>query len=281
MPRSLPPDRRSANAGQKVVQPMSAGASDVRVLSGVRYGEAETLDVYSPAGSGTRPVVLFMYGNSLFDSAADELAAESVCASLNRFALKDLVCVSVRYRRGSKAVYPSGIIDVAVALDWVANNAESIGADLSNVFLMGYAVGGTHIAGYAYDQRAHLREATIRGAILLSANLGPNPSKTSDDADAYFGDAKMTAALIPINFVTGESPPTFVAFSETEEAPVVDHILELARRLINTTGKTPRIIQSRSAHRSLLEQIADPSEPSLFNEIRSFIQLHGGEANRA
>lgn len=99
------------------------------------------LKIYYPSRqsqSGMQPVILFMHGGgfimgsaNLYHPMVSRLARECDC-----------IVVSVDYRLAPAHPFPAAINDAFLALSWLQENAGSIGADSSRIFVMGDSAGG-------------------------------------------------------------------------------------------------------------------------------------------
>jgi para-nitrobenzyl esterase len=165
-----------------------------------------TLNVWTPATSGARPVLVWLHGGAYlgggsamgaFDGA--RLAAEG-----------DVVVVTVNYRLGALGylrVVPDvdaadancGLRDQAAALEWVAAHAASFGGDPANVTVFGESAG----AGSVLHLCVATRRPPFRRAIVQS---GEPRTLTTDLADrvrhAFLGaldvDPKAADAIVSL-----------------------------------------------------------------------------------
>ena len=94
--------------------------------------------IYTPAGEGPLPVVVFFHGGGFtigsltsHDPVAHKLAAES-----------GAIVVAVDYRLAPEHKFPSAVEDCFAALQWVAANAAQFGGDPSRLAVCGDSAGG-------------------------------------------------------------------------------------------------------------------------------------------
>src|SRR5690606_33721279 len=94
-----------------------------------------------------------------------------------------IVSLNIEYRlAGPGSTYPTGSVDVGLAVAWAREHAAQIGGDAARIFVFGHSAGGAHAAGYAYDTALHPAQGSgVRGVILVSArvradNLPANPN---------------------------------------------------------------------------------------------------------
>ena len=107
---------------------LNLGAPDRPVERGVaiasRDGRALTADLYPPDGAGPHPALLFAHGGSWVAGSPrthDKLA--------RRLAERGFLVVSVDYALAPEHPHPAGLDDCVAAADWLAAEAEALGAD--------------------------------------------------------------------------------------------------------------------------------------------------------
>lgn len=122
---------------------------------GIAYGQAprQRLDVYRPlpsarAAPGARPLVVFFYGGtwSSGDRASYRFVGEALAA-------RGAVVVLPDYGLSPAFTYPVFVRDSALAVKWALDNAERLGADPKQVYVMGHSSGGYNAAMVALDER--------------------------------------------------------------------------------------------------------------------------------
>ena len=153
--------------------------------------------------------------------------------------------VNVSYRLERDAPIPGEASTLPLQIQWVQRNADDLGIDREQIFLMGHSAGGAHVGTYAYDRQMQPLEGHgLRGVIIVSGRVraetfpdNPNAAKVA----LYYGtsDLDKLDALSPVSHVGVHSPPTFVAWSEFEN-PLIDvHCVELVYRLGQAKRRTP------------------------------------------
>jgi para-nitrobenzyl esterase len=114
-------------------------------------------NVWSPGGSGSRPVMVFLHGGGFESGSGNELLAYD---GTNLAANHDVVVVTANHRlnafgfldlaslelRGYEKHVNVGMQDLVLLLEWVCDNAASFGGDPHNVTLFGQSGGGMKIA---------------------------------------------------------------------------------------------------------------------------------------
>lgn len=91
------------------------------------------------------------------------------------------------------ATYPSGAVDLQLAIHWVCKNLKDV-ADVDSIHLSGNSGGGLHLASYLLDDTFFLAEEeevrkSILSIIFLSAVLDVEncPESRKPILEAYFG----------------------------------------------------------------------------------------------
>ncbi len=133
-----------ADAVKKVLQDRGQDASPMPKMARLRSitipgpGGAIPARVYTPAGRGPFPVVVYYHGGgwviadpSVYDSSARAVAEEAKA-----------IVVSVDYRRGPENRFPAAHDDAFAAYQWSRQNARSFGGDPARVAVMGESAGG-------------------------------------------------------------------------------------------------------------------------------------------
>jgi acetyl esterase len=97
-----------------------------------------TVRLYSPGGSGPRPVLVFYHGGGWVIGDLD--THDGVCRSLTNAA--GCVVASVDYRLAPEAKYPVAAEDSYAALQWIVANATRLGVDPRRAAVGGDSAGG-------------------------------------------------------------------------------------------------------------------------------------------
>lgn len=191
------------------VIPKDPGAE--RVAADVRFapGPRGTLDVYAPAGlENAAPVVLFVYGGSWNHGEKGDY--EYVGHAL---ASRGFVTVIANYRIVPEVTYPAFVEDGAAAIRWIQDHIGEYRGDAKRLFLAGHSAGAYNAVMLALEP-AFLREKgvtiPVRGVAGLSGPYSFYPFRV-DEAKAAFGSAPNPEGTQPVNLVTAEAPPMFLA----------------------------------------------------------------------
>jgi len=118
-----------------------------------------------------------------------------------------LVGVNMTYRLSPDHRYPSGIEDVACAVQWLRRNLDSRGGDADRIFLFGSSAGAVHVACYATES-GPAGSAPVAGAILQSGVY----DLTVLAGHAYFGDnaAKLAECSPQPRLIEAQMPVLYV-----------------------------------------------------------------------
>jgi acetyl esterase len=149
---------RSRTAGLGPFEDVAAMA-DHRVP--VAGGEI-TVRVYSPAGGGPRPALVFYHGGGWV--IGDLYTHDGICRSLANAA--GCVVASVDYRLAPEFKYPVASEDSYAALRWVVDNAGRLGVDARRVAVGGDSAGGHLSAVVALMARERGGPALVQQVLI-------------------------------------------------------------------------------------------------------------------
>ena len=145
------------------------GAPDVKLLI-----------VNPPSDKTDRPIILHLHGGGMVLGSADmaRMGKPDLAKAM------DVVFVSVDYRLAPETTFPGPQEDNYAALEWVAANAASLGADPAKIYLMGESAGGGLAASLSLMARDR-KGPKIAGQILTYPML----DWRTGGADDQFGNA--------------------------------------------------------------------------------------------
>lgn len=183
----------------------------VKLGDGVAYadGPRKRLDVYTPKNpTGSAPVVIFIYGGAWRNgNRADyEFAGRALAAA-------GFVTVVPDYRLFPEVRYPDFLEDNAQAVRWVQDNIKTYGGDTQRVFLAGHSAGAYNAVMLALDHSFFEEYGVtmpIRGVAALSGPYNFYPFEYGEVRDT-FGEAPNPEGTQPVNLVTADTPPMFLA----------------------------------------------------------------------
>jgi triacylglycerol lipase len=195
----------------------------VNVVRDARYGphERNRLDVFSlEGGKGRRPIFVFVHGGG-FVMGDKKTPGSPYLDNIALWAARNgLVGINITYRLAPEFKFPSGAEDLAAAVRWARQNAESFGGDADRIFVMGTSAGAVHVADFIAQGRFGGDRAGVKGAILLSgvydltlASAPPNEAYYGEDVGKAAERSSLPGLLespIPLQFVLTEfDPPMF------------------------------------------------------------------------
>jgi acetyl esterase/lipase len=207
-----------------------------RASTAIPYGhdDRQKLDVYEPsdsarpAGPHGSPVVVFFYGGSWQSGdRGDYMFVGEALAS------RGFVAVLPDYRTWPDIRFPGFMEDAAMAVRWARDHAAEFGGDPSRIFLMGHSA-GAHIAvllatdGH-YLGAQQMSKRDLSGVIGLAGPYDFLP--LTDPALEEIFPASLRAASQPVNFVSGDEPPMFLAAGKRDTTVDPGNTDRLAARL--------------------------------------------------
>ncbi len=194
----------------------------------ITYGVNSTTNiarVYTPAGdvNTCRPVIIWAHGGGFTTGSYLE---QKTTDMMTQFARKGYIAITMRYR-----LWPStpsntqqyqealirGVQDMVAAIRFVRANANTFGADTSQIF-----VGGSSAGAIIANHTAYMDESEAFATAL--ANQGGNynvSTLTANLSQPYnvAGCVTQAGSLWDLNFLTGETIP-FGAVHNTSDATV-------------------------------------------------------------
>ena len=102
------------------------------------------LDVYTPAGEGPWPVVLYIHGG-----AFQALSKDSHWLMGLAFARRGYLVFSANYRLAPEHPFPGGVEDVGAAWRWVVENCQRFGGDPARIVVSGESAGANLVTSLA------------------------------------------------------------------------------------------------------------------------------------
>ena len=211
---------------------MPADGGAEQVAEGVRYGEHERqrLDVYAPSeNEAPAPVVVFIYGGSWDGGRRQDY--EFVGRAL---ASRGFVTVIPDYRLVPEVRYPAFVRDGAAVVEWARNNIDRYGGDTERLGVAGHSAGAYNAVmlgvapryvGAGADEPAFPVEA-VAG---LSGPYDFLPLDVAATKRAFAGVADLEATQ-PVNLVTEDGPPLFLATGASDGTVLPRNTKALARR---------------------------------------------------
>ncbi|WDR04484.1 alpha/beta hydrolase [Devosia rhodophyticola] len=211
--------------------PAAMDSGTVKAGDGIAYadGQRHYLDVYAPEARGVAaPVVFFIYGGGW--NRGERSDYQFVGRAL---AARGFVTVIADYRLVPEVKYPEFLEDNASALRWVQDHIGEYGGDPNRVFLAGHSAGAYNAVMLALDPSFRAEYGVtmpIRAVAALSGPFDFYPFEYGEVQNA-FGDAPSPEGTQPINLVTPDAPPMYLASGTTDPIVRVQNTENLAAKL--------------------------------------------------
>jgi len=206
----------------------------------VAYGAdaRNRIDVFSSGRRGA-PLLVFVPGGGFV--AGDKSLYRHVGPA---FARLGFVCAVVNYRLAPAHAWPVGAVDVAAAIDWLAQRADTFGADSSSLYVLAQSAGAAHASAALFDRRLQPRHfAGIRSAVLMSGFYRMDAAIAAANIRAYFGDDASTyEARSALTAVAGSALPVGLTVAEFDPADLALQTTALATALILRDGRCPALL---------------------------------------
>jgi acetyl esterase/lipase len=210
---------------------MDGGA--VKAGDGIAYadGPRKKLDVYVPKNLvGKAPIVFFIYGGGWNHGDRGDYQFLG-----NAFASRGFVVVIPDYRLYPEVKYPDFLEDNAQALKWVEGNIGSYGGDTDRLFVAGHSAGAYNAVMLGLD-KSFMRDngvtISIKAIAALSGPYDFYPFEY-DEVRNTFGSAASPEGTQPVNLVTPDSPPMFLAAGTNDPIVRALNTKYLAQKLRN------------------------------------------------
>lgn len=192
-------------------------------------GQRKKLDIYQPEKTdGPAPVVMFIYGGSW--RAGDKFEYEFAGRAL---AAAGFVTVIADYRLWPEVKYPDFLEDNAQAMRWIEDNIAGYGGDPKRFFLAGHSAGAYNAVMLGLDssfRREYDVTMPIRAIAGISGPYNFYPFEYEQVRDT-FGPAASPEGTQPVNLVTADAPPIFLASGTTDPIVRVQNSEALAKKL--------------------------------------------------
>lgn len=162
-----------------------------------KYGprEAETLDIFAPAGAKKLPVMVFVHGGTWRLLSSVEAAHPAPT-----FVENGCIYVALNFDNIPAVRLPDMADQCRRAVAWVAKNIAKHGGDPDRIFVSGHSSGG-HLAGvlvttdwFAWDVPADV----IKGGVVMSGMYDLYPVMLSSRREYLKLSSSETAAMSPM-----------------------------------------------------------------------------------
>ena len=244
------------------------------VMRDVAYGthERQRMDFYIPDNlKSPAPVIVFFYGGSW------KMGAKADYRFLGQaFASKGFITAVVDYRLYPEVYFPTFMEDSANAFVHIHTSIADHGGDPKRMFVAGHSAGAYNAmmlaANPEYIIKAGGKPSWIRGAIGVA---GPYDFLPLTDPDLINVFSKRPAAQTqPINFVTQDMPPVFLATGAADVTVIPRNSERLAAKL-ETLGQMATLHRYPDiGHIDIILSLAHGfrEKSPLLNDIEAFIK---------
>lgn len=227
----LPLPAQAVNIMDPFNIPAAMDSGTAKVGDGIPYadGPRHKLDIYAPEQRGAAaPVVFFIYGGGW--NRGERGDYQFVGRAL---AARGFVTVIADYRLVPEVTYPGFLEDSANALRWVQDNIAGYGGDPNRLFLAGHSAGAYNAVMLALDPSFRQEYGVTIPILAVAALSGPYDFYPFeyDEVRNAFGSAPNPEGTQPINLVTSESPPMYLATGTTDPIVRMQNTQRFADRL--------------------------------------------------
>lgn len=205
--------------------------TSAKVASGIAYGPEprQKLDIYAPTErQGLLPVVFFVYGGSWSDG--DRTNYDFVGRAI---AARGFVVVIADYRLIPEIEYPGFLEDCAKAFAFAVGAVGTYGGDAQRIGLAGHSAGAYNATMLALDPQ-YLCSMGLLGRVKAVAGLsGPYDFFPFDGRITLrvFGAVQEPRSTQPVNLVTADAPPMWLATGDKDGLVYPRNTVALARAL--------------------------------------------------
>lgn len=237
------------------------------------YGEdlvLQTLDLYTPKNVTDEPIVLFVHGGGWIQGDKTQYAA------LGRaFARCGVAFAAIDYRLAPSVTVSQQAMDVARAIRWLLNIADSTGFSKSKLFLMGHSAGAELAAFTATDQQAlsmaAISKQTIAGVIAMDGtNYNPTveaiAAQTENLALSKLAFGANTADWTQYDIgrrLEGDEPPFLVVHGQHDDV-VSNAAPRLLVKQLRAAGDQVMYLQPDRDHMTVVADMMNyPNDPTL------------------
>jgi acetyl esterase/lipase len=206
-------------------------SSSRRIARDITYGThpRQRLDLYAPRRmTGPAPVMIFILGGGWHSgNRADYGFAGRALAALG------FLTIVPDYRVVPEVHYPAFVEDAGMVANWAIAHATEHGGDASRMLLSGHSAGAYNAVTLALDPErfgAPALRGRIKGVAGLSGPYDFYPFDVRESIDA-FGQAENPEMSQPVNLVTPDAPPMFLAHGDKDTLVGKHNTRNLAQRL--------------------------------------------------
>lgn len=218
------------------------------------------MDLYlPPKDKGASPVVINIHGGGWNHGVKESQTG------FNTFFKMGFAVANIEYRLTGQATAPAAVEDTRCALIYLVKHAKELNIDLNKIVIMGGSAGG-HLAlmggllgnDHRFDGNCPGVENIKVAAIIDKYGItdvwdwGYGTNVTSKSATRWLGDKasdrKFAMSVSPINYVTKNSPPTFIVHGDADPTVPYQQSVDLHNKLVEVGVKTEFITVKGGLH---------------------------------
>ncbi len=218
------------------------------------------MDLYLPAkDKGLSPVVINIHGGGWNKGVKESQTGFST------FFKAGFAVANIEYRLTGQATAPAAIEDTRCALIYLIKNAKALNIDIGKIVIMGGSAGG-HLAlmggllanDHRFDTNCPGVENVKVAAIIDKYGItdvwdwGYGKNITSKSARTWLGnyanDEKFAKSVSPINYVTKNSPPTFIVHGDADPTVPYQQSVDLHKKFLSAGVQTQFITVEGGLH---------------------------------
>ncbi|MDT8397017.1 MAG: alpha/beta hydrolase [Pseudomonadales bacterium] len=238
---------------RSVIAPLltMAPGTDVQLTRDIHYGrhERQRFDLFTARGKngrdGQRPVLVFVHGGG-FVAGDKHMPGTPFYDNIGVWAVRNgFNGINMTYRLAPDHQWPSGVEDIRALLDFVGEQAPTLGIDAHNIFLMGQSAGAVHVASYiAHPELYAALPHGLRGAILVSGLYDFCTMAVSPLERAYLGnDESCYQERSSLKGLLKCDVPLMITVSEYDPCFFEAQALELLTAVQKKRLSLPRFVQ--------------------------------------
>jgi len=217
---------------------------NIRTLTYVKYTDTlMTLDFYPAHIDGKKPCVIVVHGGSWSSGDSQQLPELN-----NSLAMKGYNVAAINYRMAPKWQSPAPVEDIKNTLKYLREHADELKIDTDNFVLLGRSAGAQIAALAAYT----LHDKSIKGLVDFYGPMDmvwgysvPSNPLVMDSRKVmrnYLGGSytkvpRNYVASSPIEFVSGQSPPTLIIHGGNDVLVAYEHSRRLDKKLTENSIK--------------------------------------------
>jgi arylformamidase len=179
-----------------------------------RYGqsEAETLDIFAPAGARGLPVMVFVHGGAWRALSKDDSAAP-----VSSFVEHGCLYVALNFANIPAVRLPDMASQCRLAMLWIRANIARFGGDPQRIFVSGHSSGGIWRRPCLLPTgRAWAPADLIKGGVVMSGMMELYPVLLSSRSGYVKVSAAEVEALSPMRHLDRIACPVIVVHGDQE-----------------------------------------------------------------